>query len=124
MRRTKNKSEKGKRIEKKFSLELKKFFPSAETEIKPRIINLKKDFWGLFDGLTFIKSKRKYIFWQIKSKRISKKEFNFFWQKAKIFESNSIKILLIENYNFKLRIYFNNQKENYLTKIKDLKKII
>lgn len=124
MGKLKNKSKKGKKIEKNFSLELKKIFPSAETEIKPRIINLKKDFWGLFDGLTFIKSKKIYIFWQIKSKKISKREFNSFWQKAKIFKNNSIKILLIENYNFHLKIFFNNKKENYLIKLKDLKKII
>ncbi|GIW65669.1 MAG: hypothetical protein KatS3mg094_188 [Candidatus Parcubacteria bacterium] len=124
MRKLKNKSKKGKKIEKEFALKIKSVFLSAETEIKPRIINLKKDFWSLFDGLTFIKSKRKYIFWQIKSKKISSKEFRNFWLRANNFKNKSIIILLIENFNNQIKIFPSSKKERYLTKIKDLKKLI
>jgi hypothetical protein len=124
MRKLKDKTKKGKKIEKEFALKIKTIFPSAETELKPRIINLKKDFWGVFDGLTFIKSKRKYIFWQIKSKKISKSEFNSFWKQAKIFENQLIKVLLIENYNGNLKIFSNNKPESYFNSLRELKKII
>jgi hypothetical protein len=124
MRRLKNKSGKGKKIEKEFAYQLQSLFNSAETELKPRIINLKKDFWGIFDGLTFIKSKRIYLFWQIKSKKISSKEFKYFWYKARLFSNNSIKILLVENYKNKIKIYFSNNPKKYLDNIKSIKKII
>lgn len=124
MRRLKNKSGKGKKIEKEFAYQLQSLFNSAETELKPRIINLKKDFWGIFDGLTFIKSKRIYLFWQIKSKKISSKEFKYFWYKARLFSNSSIKILLVENYKNKIKIYFSNNPKKYLDNIKSIKKII
>ncbi|GIW66869.1 MAG: hypothetical protein KatS3mg095_0767 [Candidatus Parcubacteria bacterium] len=124
MRKLKDKSKKGKKNEKDFALKLKLIFPSAETEIKPRIINLKKDFWGIFDGLTFIKSKKKYIFWQLKNKKISLTEFKAFWHKAYFFGNQNIIILLIEMLNNEFKIFFSSNRKKYLTKIKDLKKII
>ena len=124
MRKLKDKTKKGKKIEKEFALKIKSIFPSSETEIKPRIINLKKDFWGIFDGLTFIKSKKKYLFWQIKTKKITKKEFRLFWQRAKLFQGDQIKIFLVENYQNKLKIFLNSNENNYLSTINDLKKRI
>lgn len=120
MRKLKNKSLKGKKAEKEFAEILKKFFKSAQTEFKPRIINLSKDFWGLFDGLTFIRSKRKYIFWQIKSKKISKKEVENFWKMANIFRNKNIVVILIEKYKNNWKIYSNKQKFGGLKIIKKL----
>jgi len=122
MRKVRNKSLKGKRLEKFFSQELKKIFPLAETEIKPRVINIKKDFWGLFDGLTFVKNKKKFIFWQIKGSKISKKVLNEYWKKADFFKNPKIVILLIEKYKNRWRIYFSPHK--YFESIKEIKKII
>jgi len=122
MRKVRNKSLKGKRLEKYFAQELKKLFPTAETEIKPRIINMKKDFWGLFDGLTFIKNKRKFIFWQIKGGKISKKLIENYWRETKNFKNSKILILLIEKYKNNWKIYISQKK--YLNSIKDIKKII
>jgi len=122
MRKVRNKSLKGKRLEKYFAQELKKLFPTAETEIKPRIINMKKDFWGLFDGLTFIKNKRKFIFWQIKGGKISKKLIENYWRETKNFKNSKILILLIEKYKNNWKIYISPKK--YLKSIKDIKKII
>ncbi len=122
MRKLKDKSSKGKRLEKFFSLKLKELFPSSETEIKPRIINLRKDFWGLFDGLTFIKSKRKYIFWQIKGKKLSSNEIKHFWKQSKIFQTADILILLIEKTHSGWKIFYNNKK--YVTKIEEIKNIL
>jgi hypothetical protein len=122
MRKVKNRSLKGKRLEKYFAQELKKLFPSAETEIKPRIINIKKDFWGLFDGLTFIRKKRKFIFWQIKGVKISKKFTKNYWANVKAFNNSKIIIILVEKYKNNWKIYTSPNK--YLKSIKDLKKLV
>ncbi len=122
MKRVRNKSLKGKRLEKFFAQKLKELFPSSETEIKPRIINIKKDFWGLFDGLTFIKSKKKFIFWQIKGKKITNKEKIKFWNNSKIFQNFNILVLLIEKHNNKWKIFYNSK--NYLNNIKEIKKLL
>jgi hypothetical protein len=122
MRKVKNRSLKGKRLEKYFAQELKKLFPSAETEIKPRIINIKKDFWGLFDGLTFIRKKKKFIFWQIKGVKISKKFIKNYWRNVKAFNNSKIIIILVEKYKNNWKIYTSPNK--YLKSIKDLKKLV
>ncbi|MGC8981390.1 MAG: hypothetical protein ACP5JU_00320 [Minisyncoccia bacterium] len=122
MRRVKNRSLKGKKLEKEFSRIIQDLFKSAATELKPRIINLPKDFWGLFDGLTFIKSKKKFIFWQIKSKRLTKKEREDFWKKAKIFGNKKILILLIEKANNEWKIFTNEKR--YYNNLNSLKNII
>jgi hypothetical protein len=122
MRKVKNRSLKGKRLEKYFAQELKKLFPSAETEIKPRIINIKKDFWGLFDGLTLIKKKRKFIFWQIKGVKISKKFIKNYWANVKAFNNSRIIIILVEKYKNNWKIYTSPNK--YFKSIKDLKKLV
>jgi len=123
MRKLKNKSAKGKRLEKEFSLALKNIFPSADTELKPRIINLRKDFWGLFDGLTFIHQKKKFIFWQIKGKKITNLEYKKFWKLAYKFSNSNIVILLIEKIGSSYKIYFDKNK-SFIDKPKYLKKII
>jgi hypothetical protein len=121
MRKVKNRSLKGKKLEKDFSKILQRFFGSARTELKPRIINLPKDFWGLFDGLTFVKSKRKFIFWQIKGKKLTKKEISDFWKKAKIFGNKKILILLIEKNNKEWKIFVNEKKYyNNLSSLEDI----
>jgi len=122
MRKVKNRSLKGKRLEKYFAQELKKLFPSAETEIKPRIINIKKDFWGLFDGLTFIRKKKKFIFWQIKGIKISKKFIKNYWRNVEAFNNSKIIIILVEKYKNNWKIYTSPNK--YLKSIKDLKKLV
>lgn len=122
MKQLKNKSAKGKRLEKFFSQKLKELFPSSETELKPRIINLKKDFWGLFDGLTYIKNKKRFLFWQIKGGKITQKVLKDFWKKAKNFQSSVIKVLLIEKNKNKWKIFYNNK--NYVTSIEEIKKIV
>jgi hypothetical protein len=122
MRKVKNRSLKGKRLEKYFAQELKKLFPSAETEIKPRIINIKKDFWGLFDGLTFIRKKKKFIFWQIKGVKISKKFIKNYWRNVEAFNNSKIIIILVEKYKNNWKIYTYPNK--YLKSIKELKKIV
>ncbi len=122
MKKIKNRSGKGKRLEKFFAQELKKIFPKAETEIKPRIINLKKDFWGLFDGLTFIKDKRKFIFWQIKGAPVSNKSKEKFWKEAEKFSSRNIIILFIEKNKKSWKIYF--QPKKYFPSLKDIKNLL
>lgn len=122
MGKLKNRSRKGKRLEKFFAEELKKIFPQAETEIKPKIINLKKDFWGLFDGLTFIKNKRKFIFWQIKGISISNKQREEFWKEARKFSAKNILVLFIEKNKKSLKIYFEHKK--YISSLKDIKKLL
>jgi hypothetical protein len=122
MRKVKNRSLKGKRLERYFAQELKKLFPSAETEIKPRIINIKKDFWGLFDGLTLIRKKRKLIFWQIKGVKISKKFIKNYWRNVEAFNNSKIIIILVEKYKNNWKIYTSPNK--YLKSIKDLKKLV
>jgi hypothetical protein len=122
MRKVKNRSLKGKRLEKYFAQELKKLFPSAETEIKPRIINIKKDFWGLFDGLTFIRKNKKFIFWQIKGIKISKKFIKNYWRNVEAFNNSKIIIILVEKYKNNWKIYTSPNK--YLKSIKDLKKLV
>ena len=122
MKRLKNKSAKGRRLEKFFAKKLKEIFPSSETEIKPRIINLRKDFWGLFDGLTYIKDKKKFLFWQIKGSKITKKIFNSFWKKAKIFQARNIIVLLIEKNKKDWKIFYNNKK--FLNNIEKIKKLV
>ncbi len=122
MRKARNRSLKGKRLEKYFAQELKKLFSSAETEIKPRVINIKKDFWGLFDGLTFIRKKRKFIFWQIKGGKIPKKFFQNYWKNVEPFKNSKIIILLIEKYKNNWKIYLSPNK--YINSIKELKKLI
>lgn len=122
MRKLEDRSAKGKRLEKLFSIKLKEIFPSSETELKPRIINLKKDFWGLFDGITFIKSKKKYIFWQIKGRRLSLAEIKNFWEKAKKFKNPYIIIFLIEKTSQGWRFFYNNK--NYFTQLKLIKKFL
>lgn len=121
MKKLKNKSKKGKRLEKIFAEELRKIFPQAETEIKPRIINLKKDFWGVFDGLTFIKNKKRFIFWQIKGAPTSKKIKNDFWKNAKNFQSKNILVLFIEKNKKQWKIYFSPK--TYISSFRDLRKI-
>ncbi len=120
MRKLKNKSAKGKKIEKEFSLVLKNIFPSADTEIKPRIINMRKDFWGLFDGLTFIHKKKKFIFWQIKSKKITSSEYKKFWSMAYKFNNHNVVVLLIEKIGNSYKIYFDRNK-NFFDDPKDIK---
>jgi hypothetical protein len=122
MRKVKNRRLKGKRLERYFAQELKKLFPSAETEIKPRIINIKKDFWGLFDGLTLIRKKRKLIFWQIKGVKISKKFIKNYWRNVEAFNNSKIIIILVEKYKNNWKIYTSPNK--YLKSIKDLKKLV
>jgi hypothetical protein len=122
MRKVKNRSLKGKKLEKEFSNILQRLFGSARTEIKPRIINLPKDFWGVFDGLTFIKSKKKFIFWQIKGKKLTNKERLEFWRKAKIFGNKKILILLIEKNGKEWKIFINEKK--YYTTLQSLKDLI
>jgi hypothetical protein len=122
MRKVKNRSLKGKRLEKYFAQELKKLFPSAETEIKPRIINIKKDFWGLFDGLTFIRKKKRFIFWQIKGVKISKKFIKNYWRNVEAFNNSKIIIILVEKYKNNWKIYTSPNK--YFRSIKDLKKLL
>ncbi|MCS7184234.1 MAG: hypothetical protein NZ866_02735 [Patescibacteria group bacterium] len=124
MKRVKNKSGKGKRVEKDFALKLKSIFPSAETELKPRIINLKKDFWGLFDGLTFIKNKKKFIFWQIKSNKIYLKDFKKFWKYSRYFFNHHIKIILVEKNKKSLKIFYSSRYDKFFTEINQIKKII
>jgi len=122
MKKIKNRAGKGRRLEKFFALKLKELYPTSETEFKPRIINLRKDFWGLFDGLTFIKSKRKFIFWQIKGIKISKKYKKFFWSKAKFFANKNILVLLIEKIKNNWKIFYSEK--YYFSELKEIKKLL
>jgi hypothetical protein len=96
MRRVKDTSKKGKRIEKEFVLCLNRCYPACLTETKPRVISLTKDFWRLFDGLTFHPIKRRYIFWQVKGKRVSMNERRQFFKQAQVFGNSFVKIVLVE----------------------------
>ncbi|MEK7673723.1 MAG: hypothetical protein AAB371_00805 [Patescibacteria group bacterium] len=94
-----NKVGKGKRLEKLFRDTLKKCYPSCMTELKPMLRFMPKDFWALFDGLTFFPAKKKYLFWQTKSNKLTPKERAHFWSLAKKFQAPNIQILLIEKQN-------------------------
>lgn len=96
MRRVKDTSKKGKRIEKEFALCLNRCYPACVTELKPRVISMTKDFWRLFDGLTFHPIKRRYLFWQIKGNRLSDSRRRQFFAQARLFENHFVKVVLVE----------------------------
>ncbi len=118
MKRRKNSSARGRRTEKEFTLFLEKTFPSAQTEFKPRVINLTKDFWRFFDGLTFVATKKKYIFWQVKSNSVSAKARAEFFKSAKIFGNSHIKVLFVQKNKDKIFEIFIEA-----TKVAPIKKI-
>ena len=97
--RLKNPYKKGRILEKYFAQELQVAFPSAHTEFKPRVISQSKDFWCLFDGLTFVKTKKFFIFWQSKSNKLPPSKRNLFWKSAKAFQAPNIRIFLLEKHN-------------------------
>lgn len=94
-----NRRRKGIRLERKFEQQLRQCFPSCCTEFKPQLTFLPKDFWGLFDGLTFFPKQRRYLFWQMKTNRLSQPERKHFWRQAKPFHTDITKVLLIEKHN-------------------------
>jgi hypothetical protein len=118
-----NKVGKGKRLEKLFRDTLKKCYPSCLTELKPMLKFMQKDFWGLFDGITFFPNKKKYLFWQTKSNKLTPMERKKFWYQAEKFQANNIKILLIEKNKEGLLISA-NQKEISEMKLSYLKNFI
>lgn len=94
-----NKVGKGKRLEKLFREKIKEWFPTSLTELKPTLRFMSKDFWGVFDGLTFFPNKKKFLFWQTKSNKLAAKERKIFWASAKKFRTLSTQVVLIEKHN-------------------------
>lgn len=84
---------------------------------------MQKDFWGLFDGLTFFPNKKKYLFWQTKSNKLTPKERREFWNSANKFKAQNIIILLIEKNKEGLLVSV-NQKEISEIKIPLIKKFL
>lgn len=125
-----NKVGKGKRLEKLFRDKLKECYPNCLTELKPMLRFMQKDFWGLFDGITFFPppkaGKRKkgvYLFWQTKSNKLTPKERKEFWNLAKKFGANNIKILLVEKNKEGLLVSL-NQKQISEIKLSLIKKFL
>lgn len=93
-----NRRRKGIRLERRFDEQLRACFPRCVTEFKPQLTFLPKDFWGLFDGLSFFPHCRRYLFWQMKTNKLSQRERKAFWKAAQPFHTPMTKVLLIEKY--------------------------
>lgn len=91
-----NRRRKGIRLERRFDEQLRACFPRCVTEFKPQLTFLPKDFWGLFDGLSFFPHCRRYLFWQMKTNKLSQRERKAFWKAAQPFHTPMTKVLLIE----------------------------
>ena len=94
-----NRRRKGIRLERKFDEQLRACFPRCVTEFKPQLTFLPKDFWGLFDGLSFFPHCRRYLFWQMKTNKLSIPERKRFWSAAGKFHTPITKVLLIEKHD-------------------------